>query len=209
MKRSEAKPPYGWQGLGGYSSKAQGIVQSCGCNEHINHPKRHPWPACVWGRRAWPTSLVAAQETLRVAVSTNGSFTRLSRCCSFSPHLTLRFGSILSLLPKPSSCPRNLSQFSYDKRLPRLFGRRWCASASIPSLQFLIRIASVFPTETHLTYWPFPLFHCRRCYSSRCWSFCTVTSTPKYLGTSAKFGWRIVTSSRTRCLVRKVNDAPL
>lgn len=94
---------------------------------------------------------VAAAERLQVAVSTNGSFTRLSRCYSFSPHLTLRFGSILSPFPKPISCPRNLSQLSMGNGLSQCSAGAG-PSAGIPLLQVLIWIASV----PHWN-WPPPL----------------------------------------------------
>lgn len=160
------------------------------------------------GDRELAHAAVAAGERLRVAVSTNGSFTRLSRCYSFSPHLTLRFGSILSLFPEPISCPRNLSQLSMCSGLSQCSAGAG-SSAGIPLLQVLIWIASVLPTEPLPIHWPFPLLHCTWGYSSRCFSSCTAVSSPKYLRTFAKFGWRLETASRTRCSLGKTSPAPL
>lgn len=65
----------------------------------------------------------------------------------------------------------------------------------------------LFPTETLLIHRPFPLLRCTWCYSSRCFSSCTAMSSPKYLRTFAKFGWRLATASRTRCSLGKTKAA--
>lgn len=159
------------------------------------------------GQWAWPTPAVAAQETFHVAVSTNLSFTRLSRCYSFSPHLTVRFGSILSRLPKPSSCPRNLSQFVHGQEATPAIRQGSVHICRHPT-----------PPISHLNCFCLPHWNlphllaisaaCDVIHRGAC-PFCTATSTPKYLRTFAKFGWRIVTRSRSRCSVGKANDAPL
>lgn len=138
---------------------------------------------------------MAAGATLRVAASTNGSFTRPSRCYSFAPHLTLGFGSILSLLPKPNSCPRNLSM---GNRLTGLWQAPSHPLISHPNHLFLphqnpscLLAPSTVPLHIIL------FIEVLKYHTTR--PFCTVTSTQKCLRTSAKFGWRTVTASRTWC----------